>query len=79
MKKTDIAMIILIASLSMFVAYLVAQTIPFFKAVEEPVKVKTIDLITTDVAEPDANVFKAGNINPSYEIRIEGETPEGQG
>ena len=65
-------MIILIASMSMLVAYFVARATPLGKVSEEPVTIKTVDEITAEVPEPDGRVFREGNINPSYEIQIEG-------
>ena len=57
MKKTDIAMIILIASMSVLVAYFVAGALPIFKSNQEPVKVKTVDAISPTVDDqPDTSI-----------------------
>ena len=48
MKKTDIAMIILIASLGVLVAYFVASNLSFLKLPEDGVKVQTIRSIEAD-------------------------------
>jgi hypothetical protein len=69
MKKTDIAMIILIASISMLVAYFVAKTV-LGGASSESVKVKTVDPITSEVATPDPTVFNKDAINPTVEVLI---------
>lgn len=69
MKKSDIAMIILIASLSALVSYFVANA--FIGDVKnESVKVQTAEPITTNVAEPDPTVFNSDAINPTVEVII---------
>jgi len=61
MKKTDIAMIILIASVSILIAYFVANSI-FGNVSKDSVKVKTIDSIN----------FNTNAINPAIEVQISG-------
>lgn len=75
MKKTDIAMIVLIASLSMLVAYFVANSIPALKGgAGEEVMVKTADEISPDITDPDARIFNNRAINPTVEVTIGGES-----
>lgn len=69
MKKTDIAMIILIATTSMLVAYFVAQSV-LGGSDTKSVQVKTVDAITSKVVEPDKTVFNKNAINPTVEIII---------
>ena len=69
MKKSDIAMIILIASISVLIAYFVAKTL-IGDVQNESVKVKTTEAITTDVVEPDPSVFNSDAINPTVEVII---------
>lgn len=69
MKKSDVAMIILIAVVSALVAYLVASLI-FGRPSEASVKVKTADKITTEVVEPDERVFHNKAINPTVEVVV---------
>lgn len=69
MKKSDIAMIILIASISILVAYFVAKAI-VGDVQNETVKVKTTDVISTEVAEPEKSVFNSDAINPTVEVII---------
>ena len=71
MKKTDIAMVILIASLSVLIAYFVANALAG-DMVSESVKVKTVDSISSEVSEPNKNVFKSDAINPTVEVIIGG-------
>lgn len=71
MKKTDIAMIILIASLSVLVSYFIASATPLGSAVEEPVQVDTIDRIEEGLVQPDSAIFNEDALNPSVEVQIE--------
>lgn len=70
MKKSDIAMIILIASISMVVAYFVVKSVPIFQSSGEPKKVATFEQISPSVQEPDPDVFNDGAINPTVEVII---------
>lgn len=72
MKKSDIAMIILIASISMIAAYFVVQSLPVFQNTNEPQKVKTFEQVSADVDEPDPEVFNSEAINPTVEVFIGG-------
>ena len=76
MKKSDVAMIILIASISILVAYFVAKAI-VGDVQNESVKVKTTDPITTRVDEPEKNVFNSDAINPTVEVIIGDKQPSG--
>ncbi len=77
MKSTDIAMIILIASVSVGIAYAAVSAIPGLKQSEEPVKVKTIQKYTTDLSEPNAKVFNKDAINPTVDVTIGGTPSSG--
>lgn len=74
MKKTDLAMIIFIATISTLIAYFVGNSI-FGNITTQGEKVKTIELISTTVSEPDPAVFNADAINPAVEVQITG-SPE---
>lgn len=71
MKRSDVAMIILIASVSVLMAYFVAKAL-IGDTQNESVKVKTTDLITTDITQPDTTVFNSNAINPTVEVIIGG-------
>lgn len=73
MKKTDIAMIIFIASLSMVLAYFVGNAI-FGGASSETATVKTIDAIDATIVEPSEAIFNSTAINPAVEVQISGST-----
>lgn len=69
MKKSDIAMIILIASISMLMAYFIGKAV-IGDVQNETVKVKTAEPITTDISKPDPSVFNSNAINPTVEVII---------
>lgn len=71
MKKTDIAMIILIASVSVLVSFFVAKSI-FGDVYTGTTKVKTIDKIDSSIVEPSADVFNKNAINPAIQVQING-------
>lgn len=73
MKKSDIAMIILIASISIMVAYFVAKAL-IGDTQNESVKVKTADPISTDITQPDASIFNSNAINPTVQVIIGGQS-----
>jgi len=65
-------MIILIASVSILVAYFVANSLPLFKNAQKPVSVKVADPITSEIDEVDKTVFNKDAINPTVEVIIGG-------
>lgn len=70
MKSTDIAMIILIASISVGVAFAVVGAIPGLKDSSEPVKVKTIEKYSSTIDKPDAAIFNNEALNPTVDVTI---------
>jgi hypothetical protein len=78
MKKSDIAMIILIASVSVLMAYFVAKAI-IGDVQSQSVRVKTTEKISTEIEEPDPSIFNKNAINPTVEVIIgNNQTPAGQ-
>lgn len=73
MKKTDIAMIILIATVGVMVSFFVARAI-LGDASTEPKKVQVIDRIDATMPEVDPRIFNSSAINPSVEVEIDGST-----
>ncbi len=69
MKKNDLASIILIASISAMIAWFSANAV-----IGEPkrnaTKVKTAEVISAEVGEPDKQVFNPEAINPTIERSI---------
>jgi hypothetical protein len=71
MKKTDIAMIVLIASVSVLIAFFVAKSI-FGDVYTGTAKVKTIEKIDSTIVEPSADIFNKNAINPAVQVKIDG-------
>lgn len=71
MKKSDITMIIIVAFLSMMVAFFVAKAI-FGDVHTESVKVKTIEKISSELDQPDEDIFNEDAINPAVQVQISG-------
>ncbi|MFZ1301019.1 MAG: hypothetical protein WAQ27_00330 [Candidatus Microsaccharimonas sp.] len=69
MKKTDIAMIILIASVSVLVAFFVTKSL-FGDSANQAVNVPTIDQIDPTLSEVDPTIFNENAINPAVEVQI---------
>lgn len=77
MKKSDLAMIILIAALSIVVAYAVVGSFPGLKlSSEDAVEVDTIERYESDIEKPDSEIFNAQAINPTVTITIGGDSPD---
>lgn len=73
MKKSDIAMIILIASVSVLIAYFVAKSL-IGDVQNQSVKVKVAESIKSTVEKPDSKIFNTNAINPTVEVIIGGGT-----
>ena len=71
MKKSDIAMIILIASVSVLVSFFVVKSI-FGGVYTGTARVKTIDSIDSTIVEPSSDVFNKNAINPAVQVQING-------
>lgn len=70
MKKNDIAMIILIASVSVAIAYGAVGAIPGLQHSNESIEVDTIDAYSADITEPDPKTFNKDAINPTVDVTI---------
>lgn len=75
MKRTELAMIVLIASVSVLVAYFLAQSV-LGGQTNESVNVKTIEKINAEFQQPDESIFNAEAINPAVEVQISGTESE---
>ena len=69
MKKNDIALIVLIVSVSLVVAYFGAKAI-IGDAKNDVVQVEVVEPILPDVVEPSAKIFNKDAINPTVDIEI---------
>ena len=70
MKKNDIAMIILIASVSVGIAYGVVGAIPGLQQTSKSVEVDSIDAYSAEITEPDSKTFNGDAINPTVDVTI---------
>jgi hypothetical protein len=73
MKKSDIAMVVLIASITMLIAFFSTQAL-FGGAANETVKVKTVDAIDSSIVDPDPAIFNEDAINPAVEVKVGSES-----
>lgn len=69
MKKTDVAMIVLIATISVMGAFFATRAI-MGSPNEDTVTVKTIDKIDSALVEPDAAIFNKDAINPAVKVEL---------
>lgn len=70
MKNSDIAMIVLIASFSVMIAFFVANSLPFLKVDTQKATVQTIEEIPQGLYQPDPEVFNSKAINPTVKTVI---------
>ena len=71
MKKSDIAMIILIASVSVMISYFIANSIPALKPSEQGVAVPVVDKYQESFEpKPSEKYFNADAINPTVQTII---------
>ena len=71
MKKSDIAMIVLVASISMMIAFFVTKAV-FGGVYTGSIRVKTIDKYTSTVVTPSPAIFNKTAINPAVQVQING-------
>lgn len=71
MKKSDLAMIIMTASISVMISFFVARAI-FGDVYNGSAKVKTFDKISSEIIEPDPEIFNKDAINPTVQVQIDG-------
>lgn len=70
-------MIVLIASISVLVAYFVAKAI-LGDVHDQSVKVKVAEPISATITEPDTKTFNPNAINPTVEVIIGGDAATSQ-
>lgn len=69
MKKNDIALIILIASISMVVTYFIAKAI-IGTPKSKQVSAEVVEPIKPDLVQPSNKIFNRDAINPTVVIQI---------
>ncbi len=70
MKKTDIAMIILIAGFSVLISYLVINSLAQGGFSEQTYDVKTTEPISNEYVKPSSEIFNKDAINPTVQVNI---------
>ncbi|MBB1552319.1 hypothetical protein HG452_002145 [Candidatus Saccharibacteria bacterium] len=70
MKKTDIAMIVLIAGFSVLVSYLVINSLVQGGFSEQTYEVKETSPISNEYVKPSSDIFNSEAINPTVQINI---------
>jgi hypothetical protein len=69
MKKNDIALLVLIISLSLVISYFVGKAI-IGEPKKQQAKVEQVEPITADLNQPSPLVFNKEAINPTVPIQI---------
>ena len=70
MKKTDIAMIVLIAGFSVLISYLVINSLAQCGFSEQTYEVKTTEPISNEYVKPSSEIFNKDAINPTVQVNI---------
>lgn len=73
MKKSDLAVVVLIASIAMLVALFATRAI-IGDSLAGNTRVKTVDKINATIQEPDPAIFNEQAINPAVEVKVGSET-----
>ena len=69
MKKNDIALIVLIVSISLLVSYFVVKAI-IGNPKNQQVSAEVVEPITPDLVQPSNKIFNRDAINPTVVIQI---------
>lgn len=69
MKKNEIAVLILVASLAAFVTYLIANAL-LGGHTAQPVDVESATPISSEITQPSKEIFNSKAINPTVPIKI---------
>lgn len=69
MKKNDIALIITIAVVCVVASYFIISSL-FSKKQPNEAKIKVVELVKTNLKEPDPKVFHKDSINPAVRVFI---------
>ena len=68
MKKTDIAMLVLIAGVSVLCAYMFINTV--FAPSEKKETIDTMEAISKEVSKPSSDIFHKDAINPTQTVHV---------
>jgi len=71
MKKSDVALLILVVSVSIAISFFVGQSL-LGKSIAKEVEVETAEPISADIVEPSPSIFNKDALNPTVQITIGG-------
>lgn len=71
MKQSDIITVVLVAGIAIFAAFIATNSL-LGNPDEASVSFKTIEPISSTVAEPNSEVFNRAALNPTVEVSISG-------
>lgn len=69
MKRNDIALLILIVSITLVISFLIVKAL-FGEPQNQATKVEKIEPISSQITEPSASIFNRNAINPTVVIQI---------
>lgn len=69
MKKNDIALLILIVSITLVISFLVVKAV-FGEPQKQAVQVEKVDPIASEITQPSSAIFNKDAINPTVVIQI---------
>ena len=69
MKKNDIALIVLIVSITLVVSFFIVKAV-FGEPKKQAVQVEKVETIQPGITEPSAAIFNKDAINPTVVIQI---------
>lgn len=69
MKRSDIALIVLVVSITLVISFLVVKAI-FGEPQNQAVRVEKVEAINPTIQQPQARVFNKEAINPTVVIQI---------
>ena len=69
MKRSDLALLALIVSLTLVISFLVVKAL-FGEATNQATKVEKAEAISASITQPSADIFNANAINPTVVIQI---------
>jgi mannitol-specific phosphotransferase system IIBC component len=69
MKKNDIALLILIVSITLVISFFIVKAV-FGEPQKQATKVEKVDPISSDIVQPSKSVFNSNAINPTVVIQI---------
>ncbi|NLA42984.1 hypothetical protein GX865_02415 [Candidatus Saccharibacteria bacterium] len=76
MKKTEIAMIILIASASAIITFFAVNSLLGGK-IKQKAKIEETKSIDRELAQPTKRIFNAKSINPTVEVYVKDQGDDG--